>query len=284
MDTFSIEMLQPALEPIVLLVIFFAVFALGRWAGDLTVSYRTSRQLTTKDNPALAISVAGYYLGIAIIFIGAALGPSYGLETDALLVFGYTVGGIALLLVSRLVNDKLILRGFSAEREVIEDQNPSTGVVLFGSYVASALVVAGAVHGEGGGPLTALVFYALGQVALVAFTWIYDALSPYSLLHQIEEDNFAAGIGFSGALIAIGLIVMRAVSGDFVGWGANLTALGLNVLLVFAYLVGVRFFFDKIVLSGADLKAEIVRDRNVGAGLLEFSVSVGFASVLFFVL
>ena len=280
----SVEALQPVAEPIVLLVLFLALFALGRWAGDLVTSYRTGRHLTDEDNPALAVGLAGYYLGIAIIFVGAALGPSQGLQTDAVVVFGYTLGGIVLLLVSRWVNDRLILRGFSAQREVIEDQNPGAGAVLFGSYVASALVVAGAVHGEGGGPLTALAFWALGQVALVAFTWLYDLLTPYSLLDEIEQDNVAAGVGLGGALVAIGLIVMRAVAGDFASWGANLASLGLNVLLVFAYLVGVRFFFDKVVLPQADLNAEVVRDRNVGAGLLEFAVSVGFASVLFFVL
>ncbi|PSQ92265.1 MAG: hypothetical protein BRD57_03025 [Proteobacteria bacterium SW_6_67_9] len=205
----SVEALQPVAEPIVLLVLFLALFALGRWAGDLVTSYRTGRQLTDEDNPALAVGLAGYYLGIAIIFVGAALGPSQGLQTDAVVVFGYTLGGIVLLLVSRWVNDRLILRGFSAQREVIEDQNPGTGAVLFGSYVASALVVAGAVHGEGGGPLTALAFWALGQVALVAFTWLYDLLTPYSLLDEIEQDNVAAGVGLGGALVAIGLIVMR---------------------------------------------------------------------------
>jgi hypothetical protein len=77
---------------------------------------------------------------------------------------------------------------------------------------------------------------------------------------------------------------MRAVSGDFAGWAVNLQSLGLNILIVFIYLVGLRVFFDKIVIPEDDLNFEIVRDQNVGAGLLEFTVSVGFAAVLFFVL
>jgi hypothetical protein len=74
------------------------------------------------------------------------------------------------------------------------------------------------------------------------------------------------------------------VSGDFVGWVEDLQFLGLNVLLVFVYLVGVRLFFDKVVIPRHDLNLEITRDRNVGAGLLEGAVSIGFAAVLFFVL
>jgi uncharacterized membrane protein YjfL (UPF0719 family) len=284
MDVLSSDLLWTVVEPLSLLLLFFVLFVLGKWVDNLVTSHEVDRELTRRDNPALAISTAGYYLGIAIIFIGATLGPSYGLEMDLLLVGGYTTGGIGLLLLSRTINDKLILRGFSTQRELIEDRNPGTGVVLFGSYVASALIVAGSIHGQGGGPHTALAFYALGQVALIVFTWIYNLLTPYSLLDEIEADNFAAGIGFAGALIAIGIIIMRAVSGDFDSWAVNLQSLGLNILIVFVYLIGLRVFFDKIVIPEDDLNFEIVQDRNVGAGLLEFTVSVGFAAVLFFVL
>jgi len=39
-----------------------------------------------------------------------------------------------------------------------------------------------------------------------------------------------------------------------------------------------------MMIPESDLNVEIVQDRNVGAGLLEFAVSVGFSAVLFFVL
>jgi uncharacterized membrane protein YjfL (UPF0719 family) len=284
MDPSSLEALQFVLRPTLFVLLFVAVFMIGRWIEHAVTSYAVDEQITDADNPALAISLSGYYLGIAIIFIGASLGPSYGLEMDLLLMGGYSLGGIVLLLASRVINDRLILRDFSTQKEIIEDRNMGTGIVLFASYVASALIVAGSIHGQGGGPLTALAFYAIGQVALIAFTWLYDIVLPYSLHDEIEQDNFAAGIGFGGALVAIGIIVMRAVSGNFVSWAADLRYLGLNVLIVFVYLLGVRLFFDRLVLAGADLNEEITQDRNVGAGLLEFTVSVGFAAVLFFVL
>jgi uncharacterized membrane protein YjfL (UPF0719 family) len=279
-----IESLQAVKNPAAFLLLFCVVFVLGKWVNDTLSGHSVDKQLTEKDNPALAISTAGYYIGIIVIYIGALIGPSTTLLYDLLLVGGYGLGGILMLLLSRVINDRLILRGFSAERELIEDRNPGAGAVLFGSYVASALIVAGSIQGQGGGPHTALVFYVLGQAALVVFTGLYDWVAPYSLLEQIEQDNVAAGVGFGGALIAIGIIIMRAVSGDFVSWAADLQYLGWNVLLVFVYLVGVRFFFDRILIPESDLNVEIARDRNVGAGLLEGLVSIGFASVLFFVL
>jgi len=276
--------LQAAQNPAAFLVLFALLFLVGKWLNDVVSSHTVDRQLTQEDNPALAVSTAGYYLGIVIVYIGAVVGPSTTLLQDIMLVGGYAFGGILLLLLSRVINDRLILRTFSAQRELIEDQNPGTGAVLFGSYVASALIVAGRIQGEGGGPHTALVFYLLGQGALIAFTWIYDWMAPYSLLKEIEKDNVAAGIGFGGALVAIGIILMRAVSGDFIGWIEDLQVLALDVLVVFIYLIGVRFFFDKVVIPRSDLNVEITQDRNVGAGLLEGALSIGFAAVLFFVL
>lgn len=278
------EFLRTARNPAAFLFLFAVVFVVGKWINDAISVHNVDQQLTEHDNPALAVSTAGYYLGIIIVFIGALVGPSSTLLWDLLLVGGYGLGGIVLLLLSRYINDQFILRRVSVNRELIEDRNPGVGAVLFGSYVASALVVAGSIQGEGGGPHTALVFYALGQVALIGFTWIYDWVAPYSLIDQIEQDNVAAGVGFGGALIAIGIIVMRAVAGDFVGWVADLQYLGWNVLLVFVYLIGVRFFFDRVLIPKSDLSLEVTRDRNVGAGLLEGTVSVGFAAVLFFLL
>lgn len=280
----AVEALQSARDPAAFLVLFGLLFLIGKGLNNLVTAHAVDDQLTKHDNPALAVSTAGYYLGIIIVFIGAVMGPSTSLLWDLVLVGGYALGGILLLLLSRLINDRLILRTFSTQRELVEDQNAGTGAVLFGSYVASALIVAGSIQGQGGGPHTALAFYGLGQVALIAFTWLYDWMTPYSLLDQIEKDNVAAGIGFGGALIAIGLIIMRAVSGDFVGWGADLLALGWNVLLVFVYLAGIRFFFDRLLIPRSDLNVEITRDRNVGAGLLEGFVSIGFAAVLVFLI
>lgn len=278
------DTVQAALSATLFVVLFAVVFLGAWWMNRLVTRYDVVHELTEEDNLSLALSLSGYLLGIVIVYIGALQGPSFGLLTDLLLVGGYAAGGIALLLLSRYLNDQFLLPGFSVDREILEDRNAGVAVTRFGSYVASGLIVAGAIEGEGGGPHTALVFYALGQGALVAFTWLYDAITPYSLHDQLRRDNVAAGVGYGGALIAIGLIVMRAVSGDFTGWGNDLAVLGVDLLLIFVYLVGIRFFFDRVVIPSADLNDEIMRDQNIGAGVLEFAVSIGFAAVLFFVI
>ncbi|MFC1858246.1 DUF350 domain-containing protein [Thermodesulfobacteriota bacterium] len=265
-----------------LILLFMIIVMLSKLVNDLLTPYKVDEELTNKDNVALSTSIGGYFLATTIIFIGALIGPSEGIIQDLLGVGSYSALGICLLNVSRFINDKLILRKFSNVKEIIEDRNAGTGAVQFGSYVASGLIIAGAIHGDGGGVDTALAFFLLGQVALIIFTALYNFITPFDIHDEIEKDNVAAGVAFGGCLIAVGIILMKGASGNFISWQYNLSVFGLDVILVFILLPVVRFFFDKIVLPRASLDHEIQVDRNLGAGLLEMIVFMSFASILFF--
>lgn len=266
------------------LLLYVLMFFFAKWLKGMFSSYRLDEQLTEYDNNAVSVSVAGYFVGITAIFIGALSGPSLGLWEDYISVTGYSLAGILLLNFTRLLNDRLILYKFSVDKEIVRDQNVGTGVIEASIYVATGLIIGGSVHGEGGGPLTALVFFLIGQLCLILFGLVYARLSPYSVHDEVEKDNVAAGMGFAGGLISIGIIVMNAVSGGFVGWVEDLSSLGLDVLAIFAYLIVVRLVFDRLVLRNSNLNTEIVEDQNLGAGLLEMFVAICFSVVLLFVL
>ena len=280
MDTLGYQLLQASS----LAVLYIVVLLLSKMVHDWFTPFSVDDELTQKDNLALAVSMGGYFMATTIVFLGALLGPSSGILQDLLLVGGYSLLGILLLNLSRLINDKCVLYKFSNVKEIITDRNAGTGAVQFGSFVASGLIVAGAINGEGGGLVTALVFFALGQLALILFAVIYNRFTPFDIHAEIEKDNVAAGVGFGGALVALGCILMRGVSGNFVSWSYNLQNFAWSVVLVFVLLPVVRFIFDKLIIPKADLNKEIQQDRNVGAGFLEALVMIGFAVVLFFVM
>ena len=321
MNLFDSATLQSLLQTGSMLGLFIVVFLIARWAKYASAGYDIHKELVETDNVAVAITIAGYYLAVTVVFAGAYLGPSQGLLIDLGIVGGYTVLGIVLVNIARLVNEAFLLHRFSVRKELLEDRNLGVGFVLFANYLeafligpsslaavplvtagfyskdlilssawispvgsrwlwAAGLIGAGSIHGEGGGPLTAIVFFVVGQIALIAFTWVYDLITPYSLHEELEQGNVAAGIGYSGALIAIGLIVMNAVSGDFVSWRANGINLAIQISVIIIYLPLVRLFFDRIMLPGAELNREITEDRNVAAGTLEFASAVGFSAIL----
>jgi len=274
--------LQIILQRASMLVLFLMLFLAGKYLKQLLTPYSIEQELTKEDNVAQATSLAGYYIGLTALFSGAYLGPSAGWLMDLGTVAGYTLMGLVLLNLSRAINDRYVLHAFSVAKAIRDQHNKAAGAVQGANYIASALVVAGALHGEGGGVFTALIFYGIGQIALVAFSRFYEWLTPYAIQQEIESDNLAAGLGFGGSMIAISLVVMASIKGDFIDWQTNLVWLALHLLSVFVYLVVVRFFSDRVIIAHDDLNTEIARDRNVGAGVLECALAISFASVLFF--
>jgi uncharacterized membrane protein YjfL (UPF0719 family) len=267
-----------------LLILFVIIFTVAKLANELLTSYNIDDELTEKDNFALSVSLSGYLFSVVIIFAGALAGPSQGITKDLINVGGYSLLGIVLLNLSRVINDKVILRKFCNIKEIIEDRNAGVGAVQMGSYIASSLIIAGAISGEGGGFLTAIVFFLLGQVTLLLMASIYNFTTSYDLYEELEKDNISAGIGFAGTLIAVGVILLSSLSGNFVSWVENIKSFAINGAIAFIVLPIFRLFFDKVIIPKSDLNHEIKNDQNCGAGLLEMVITVGFSIILLLVL
>ena len=237
-------------------------------------------ELVEKDNLAVALAVAGYYLGLVIVLGGVVSGPaSFSLVDDVigLVIFGLL--GIVLLNLSAWINDNVVFSKFDNEKEIVEDRNAGMGAIEGGNYIAVGLITAGAMSGEGG-VLPGLVFWVSGLVALIVAGLLYDKITSYDLHDQIEKDNVAVGVAFAGVLIGFGNIIRLAGAGDFVTWNESLTEFGYYTLVGLILLPLVRFFADKVLLPGASLSDELVQERpNLGAGVIE-AVSYLAASML----
>ncbi|MBN1352246.1 DUF350 domain-containing protein [candidate division KSB1 bacterium] len=295
---------------IIYLLACFVLFLVGKFVYRLVnPGIEIDAELVKKDNVAFAVAIAGYYLGLVMAIGGALSGPNNWVLTDPfslsknltialihlldLAIYG--VLAIILMNLSILINDKFIMYKFSNRDEIIRDQNAGTGAIEFASYVATGLVVLGAVSGEGGhlvtermlgkielgGLISALVFWGLAQVVMVIAGLIYNWMTPYDVHEQIERDNVAAGVGFAGILLAIGNVTRIACSGDFVSWGENLMRFGYIVVIGLLLMPFIRIVVDKILLPGESLSDEIARQEkpNLGAAFIE-AVSYVSASFL----
>jgi len=267
-----------------LLALYIVIFFLANIIYSKKAGYDVKKEIVENDNMAVAVSLAGYLIAISIIFIGCVLGPGKGILEDLVIVVKYSALGIVLLYVAHVINDKLILYKFKNIKELVEDRNVGTGAVQAGSYIASGLIIAGSIHGEGGGLISASIFFLMGQVALILFAKIYNLITSFDVHDEIENNNYAAGIAVSGTLIALGIILAKAAGGDFISWEYNVTVFILDALVAFILLPLFRIVIDKLVISNEDLNKEIANDKNIGAGILEFGTTVGFAAVLIFVI
>ena len=191
------------------------IIVIAKIVQELITPYKIGEQLTHKDNVALALSISGYYLGVIAVYIGALFQPfgssviadgNLGFTTDywqgVLEVFIYALVGIAVLNISRIVVDKVVLYQFSTEDEIIHDHNVGTGVVEFAVYVALGLIIAGSIAGEGGGPENSFAFFGLGLATLILYTLFYELTTPFKIHDEIENNNVAVGVALAANLIA----------------------------------------------------------------------------------
>ena len=95
-----------------------------------------------------------------------------------------------------------------------------------------------------------------------------------------EGHHIAAGVAFGGTLIALGIVILNGVSGDFVSWRVDLTLFAIVNVMAFVFLPAIRFVMGKLVIPGHDLSKEIRDDQNLGAGMLEATVAISFAAIL----
>ena len=278
------------------------VLVLAKFAQDFLTPYRINEQLSHKDNTALGLSITGYFLGVIIVFVGVLYQPltvirddqwqltgDFGM--DVLEVFLYAVAGILVLNLARILVDKLVLYKFKTEKEIIEDQNAGAGAVEFAVYIAVGLVIAAATAGAGASGdeativesiIRSVVFFVLGMAVLMAFALFYQMTTPFDIHEEIEKDNAAVGIALAGNLVAIALVIFKAVFGEFVGWTEGLVSFAVFAVIGFVLLYVVRIIVDFALLPGTRVADELAVDRNLGVAFIESGVVISAALILYF--
>lgn len=281
------EVNEMILDHLLTAAVYFAagviLMLLGIFAFRLfNPKYNVKDELVEKDNLAFAIVFASYFAGVIISIGGVFFGPSGGLVNDLIDIAIYGLLAIILLNISAYINDWFILRKIDAPKEITVDRNAGTAVVLGASSIATGLVVSSAVSGEGGSILTAIAFWVIGQFALILFSFLYQFITPYDYLKEIEQDNVAVGLGFAGILIAISIIINEAMFGDFPGWENFISDVVVDLLIGIVLLPLVRILTDKVILPGKRLSYEVQGQAvpNTGAGLIEAFVYVGSALLI----
>ena len=283
------------------------ILALAKFAKDLaTRHYRVDQEISSNGNVAVALRLSGYFIAVMLILLGALYQPLTGggwvssaeleaaggfgfnreLGEEVLRVFLYALAGIVALNLVRVLFDRLVLYKFQLEKEVVQDRNAGAGAAEFGMYLATGLLIAGAVAGDPRGnemeaALVALAFFGMGLALLVAFAVFYEFTTSFNIHDEIERDNSAVGIAFGGNLVAIGLITMKAVFGSFDGWGESIASFLVFGVLGFALLYAVRLLIDLILLPTVKVSQALAGGRNVGVALVEGAVVIGAALVLF---
>lgn len=204
------------------------------------------------------------------------------LVSDARWVAAFAVSGLLLVVLSGRLGTSMLFR--SRLRPEIERGNAASGLAAGAHYVATGIITARALSGHSLRELgLSLGFFVLAQLTLHVFVMMFRALTVYDDAEQIQGENMAASLSYSGVTIAVALVVARALHGDFEGFVSSLKGYGGVLLFLFA-LYPVRQLLVQSLLLGAPLALRggrldqgIARDRNEGMAALEAATYIATA-------
>lgn len=282
------------------IIVYFLISVVFIWLAkiirNIFVPYSLNKELIEKDNPAVGLSLMGYLGGVIVIIACIVHSPPttiqfnwYKWGVELLITSGYIISGIIVLNLNGIVTSRLILYKFNVEKELINDRNCGTGFVEASGFIATGLIAGASLHGQGG-VLDTIIFFVLGQLMLVFISHIYQISCGYDVHKEIAENyekngviyggNLAAGVAFGANIIAIGIILMGSIWGDFSGWIKDILnfigyGLGGSVLLWTT-----RIVVDRIIISGSTLLKEIRDDKNINGAYLEAVLSIGIAIII----
>ncbi len=271
--------LDNLLTALVYLAVSFVLFLVGKKVYQLIhKDIDLDHELVEKDNLAFSFAHVGYYVGLVIVISAVYAGDGVDHIVDNIIDISiYGLLAIVLLNVSMIISDKVVLRKYSVKKEIIEDQNVGLGVIEGAVCIANGLIISGVIAENQDNFIGILLFWLFAQVALMLVALVYNAITPYDIHEHIEKDNVAVGIGFAGAIVAIGNLIRFGAQMEAESWmmvGENLlfeTGIGLLLLPI------ARILTDKILLPKRKLVDEIINQEhpNVGAAVIEAFAYVG---------
>ncbi len=241
------------------------------------------RQNREDNNPADALRHAGDVVATFLIAGTVADMCTKGESLTSDLWHSALFGLVAQVLF--LVCSRAQTRFFLAQRLAgeVERGNPAAGVAAAAHSVATGILAANAVAGDDLHDLgTSLVFFVLGQVALLGIVALFRMLTVYDDSEEILGENMAASISYAGVTVAVAVLVGRASEGDFTTWGESLV--GFAQVVAYAPLLYVvrQFVVGSVVLGSAPALRggpldRAIAGRNVGLAALEAATYLGTA-------
>jgi uncharacterized membrane protein YjfL (UPF0719 family) len=268
-----------ALLALEVLLLTYAAKKVDDWR---TSQFDDDALIVEKGNVALALRRAGLYLGGMLGMAGVLASPSQGLPRDLLGVLIFGAAAYAALFAARALCRLILLRGL-ADDDACMKGNTAVGLAEGGLFLATGLVLQGSLTGGGGdllhGLLSFLIFFALGQLALLAAALIFEALGLAGTRAEIASGNTAVAAEMAGVLVATALVLRSSVEGPSDGLGGDigafLTSAVSGIALLCIFQVVLRWLF----LRKANLR-EALHGGNLAVALVLQALTVAFAGVV----
>lgn len=249
--------------------VFGLLLALLWWLVNRATRFDDHEELFVKRNGSYMIQRCGLLFGQ-----GLAMWPLMGATDDLTAGLSWLIGGglwvILLLGLLWPVLDRLVGKG-----RTTDPQDPierSTSIVRAGFFVASGLVIGAGLSGTapslGLGIISTVVFTVLG-LAVLCLAYLVNGRMPQfdRLSGHVAQGNVAAGIIASGFTVALGLVLNKAIAGDFIGWGGSLIGFAVTAVAAVIGFYLVSWLLDRFIITSATLREVVRQDQRLAAAV-----------------
>ena len=149
--------------------------------------------------------------GLGIVLVVLLCFSAREVRSSGMYILLFLTVGLAWMMLSGAVFDCL---GLSSTRDAIEQRNPAAIIAFSGATFAVSLTYAGGNIGEGA-TVNTTIFASLLATAGLFLLWLLLELASDISLAIVEHRDIATGCRFAGFLVAAGLMLGRAVAGDW---------------------------------------------------------------------
>ncbi len=279
--------MERTLESVVYIALAFALCYAGkllypRFHGRLELD----RELTARDNLALAVPLGSYYLAIMIVMGGplSGIGEGHFLK-ELLLTALWGAAALFLLLVSQKIMARALFPGISLDDEIVKKENAAAGILTGAAYLSSALLLLGATAGDRNAAVS-FIFWAVALGLEIGAVMLFLKAAKYRMKEEILRCNNALALSVGGMLISIALIMKMSVTGEFPGWAAAFGGTLFYALSGTVLLYAVMNLVDWILLPGVTITGELIEQKipNTGVGALTGLFYIGVSFLVIWVL
>ena len=271
------------------IILALLILFIGKLINSKLSDYDLNKELTENDNKAIAISFSGFLLALCIVISGVLCSPSTvdhfdesasPFLQDIKMTVIWSAVGLALLLISRILCDKLMLPSFSNKVELVRDRNVGVGFVQAGSYISTAMVLRASLMSPVDAPLLediglTVIWFIVSQLLIILYSIVYQKTTKHDIHQDLKNDNAAVGVALAGNIVAFGILLSF-----FIGTYDSILGLIIWALLAIIMLAIVRFVVDKLILPNHSLSKELSEDRNWGAAAIEAITAIGTAMII----
>jgi uncharacterized membrane protein YjfL (UPF0719 family) len=270
------------LYPILFAAEVLLITLLAKKADDWRTSAFNDDELISAGNVAVGVRRAGLFLGGMVAMAGVLSGSSRGLGADLVTVAVFGVAAYAALFVARAVCDRAILRGMRDDVECAKG-NVAVGLVEFGIFVATGLLLNGSLSGDdpdlARGMVSFVMFFVLGQIVFVVLAVVFARLTPFDDRKELARGNRAVGAEFAGLFVAIALVLRAGLLGPSQGLAADIVEFFVSVVVGAVLLLLFQWLIRPVFLPRTRLSASLAGD-NLAAALALQALTLAFALLL----